>query len=239
MSDQPHSFFPPTTRRSALNTKLQWQRWLGWEPKEFKRHAPTLGQIEGWRYRQDLVFLYLLARDLSPGGVVLEIGSYKGLGTSALALGSRDGKHDLVHTVDPHTGDLQALEAAGVDVLPSEEDFKCNVIRSGVAEHIVAYTMTSDELATRWEGGPIRLLFIDGWHSYEGASSDIRNWVPLLVPAGVVVIDDYNNYPEVERAVEDAADILPPRRVRAGRMHVASRDPLPGTVERYLRIPWG
>lgn len=218
---------------------MQWQRRLGWEPEEFKRLAPTLSRIEGWRYRQDLVLLYLLSRDLPPGGVTLEIGSYKGLATTALAFGVRDGAHDRVHTVDPHTGDLQALEAAGVDRLPSEDDFKRNVARAGIAEHIVSYTMTSDELATRWEGGPIRLLFVDGWHSYDGAGSDLRNWVPLVVPSGVVVVDDFHNYPEVRRAVEDAGELLPPRRRRAGRMHLASRQPLPSDVERYLRIPWG
>jgi predicted O-methyltransferase YrrM len=239
MSDRFHSFFPPATRRGALNTKLQWQRRLGWEPKEFKRLAPTLSRIEGWRYRQDLVLLYLLARDLPPGGVILEIGSYKGLATTTLAFGARDGGHEGVHTVDPHTGDLQALKAAGAELLPSEDDFKRNLARSGVADHVVSYTMTSDELATRWEDRPIRLLFIDGWHSYDGAGSDIHNWAPLVVPSGVVVVDDYHNYPEVERAVEDAADLLPARRARAGRMHLASQDPLPSSVERYLRIPWG
>jgi predicted O-methyltransferase YrrM len=239
MSDRSHSFFPPATRRGALNTKLQWQRRLGWEPKEFKRLAPTLSRIEGWRYRQDLVLLYLLARDLPPGGVILEIGSYKGLATTALAFGARDGGRGRVHTVDPHTGDLHALEAAGVELLPSEDEFRRNIARSGVAEHVVSYTMTSDELVTRWEDGPIRLLFIDGWHSYEGAGSDIHNWVPLVVPSGVVVVDDYHNYSEVERAVENAEDLLPARRARAGRMHLASQEPLPSTVERYLRIPWG
>jgi hypothetical protein len=59
------------------------------------------------------------------------------------------------------------------------------------------------------------------------------------VPSGVVVVDDYHNYAEVKRAVEDAADLLPPRRARAGRMHLAAHDALPSTVERYLCIPWG
>jgi predicted O-methyltransferase YrrM len=239
MNDRSHSLFPPATRRGALNTKLQWQRWLGWEPKEFKHLAPTLSRIEGWRYRQDLVLLYLLARDLLSGGVTLEIGSYKGLATTTLAFGAREGGHDRVHTVDPHTGDLQALEAAGADRLPSEEDFNRNLARSGIAEHVVSYTATSDELAARWDGGPIRLLFIDGWHSYAAVNSDLHNWVPLVVPSGVIVVDDYYNYPEVARAVEDAGDLLPARRVRAGRMQLASHQPLPSAVTRYLRVPWG
>lgn len=239
MSDRLHRYFPPATWRGAINTKLQWQSRLGWEPKEFKRIAPTLSGIEGWRYRQDLVLLYLLARDLPSGGVTLEIGSYKGLATTALAFGVRDGAHDQVHTVDPHTGDLQALEAAGVDRLSSEDDFKRNLARAGIGEHVVPYTATSDELANRWGGMSIRLLFIDGWHSYDAVSSDLRTWVPLVVPSGAVLVDDYHNYPQVTQAVDDAGDLLPSRRAHVGRMLLASHQPLPGAVARYLRIPWG
>jgi predicted O-methyltransferase YrrM len=225
---------------SAVNTRLQWQRVLGWEPAEFRRIARThLSQIEGWRYRQDLALLYLLARDVPGPGVILEIGSFKGLATVALAYGARHGGHERVHTVDPHTGDRQDLEARAVDALSSETDFRRNLERAGVAGEVVAYTMTSDELSTLWSAGPVRVLFVDGWHSYDAVASDLRNWVPRLAPEGVVVVDDYMNYDDVRAAVDAAADILPPQVVRAGRMRLAHRQALPPTVRRFLRLPWG
>jgi predicted O-methyltransferase YrrM len=233
------SWFPAGSRRCAFNTRLQWQRRLGWEPREFRRGWDALKTIEGWRYRQDLVLLYLLARDLSGPGVTLEIGSYKGLGTAVLAFGARDGGHEKVHTVDPHTGDRQALETAGVERLPSQEDFHRNIAAAGIADIVVAYTMTSDELAARWMGTTIRFLFVDGWHSYDAVRSDLRNWVPLVTACGGVLVDDYANYPEVAQAVDDSGDALPPRRVRAGRMHLSSNGPLPPAVQRFLRLPWG
>jgi hypothetical protein len=55
----------------------------------------------------------------------------------------------------------------------------------------------------------------------------------------VVVIDDYANYDEVRAAVDDAADVLPPQRRRAGRMRLAHGSPLPPDVARFLRVPWG
>lgn len=231
--------FPSASRRTALVTRLQLQRLLRWEPVGFRQAWPTLEAIEGWRYRQDLALLYLLARDVSAPGLTLEIGSYKGLGTVALALGARDGGHDTVHTVDPHTGDRQALEAAGAALPSSEADFERNLKEAGFADSVVAHTALSDELFERWNGSPLRLLFVDGWHSYDAVASDLRNWVPLLSPGGAVLVDDYDNYPDVAQAVEDAGDLLPTGRARAGRMRLFHDGPLPESVRRYLRIPWG
>jgi predicted O-methyltransferase YrrM len=231
--------FPSASRRTALLTRLQLQRVLRWEPTGFRKIWPTLEAIEGWRYRQDLVVLYLLARELSAAGLTLEIGSYKGLGTVALALGSRDGGHGTVHTVDPHTGDRQALEAAGAPLPSSEADLERNLAEAGVADSVVAHTALSDELFARWDGSPLRFLFVDGWHAYDAVTSDLRNWVPLLSLGGAVLVDDYDNYPEVAQATDDQRELLPPHRVRAGRMRLFHDRPLPPSVARYLRIPWG
>jgi MMP 1-O-methyltransferase len=231
--------FPSASRRSAVLTRLQLQRLLGWEPEGFRDVWPTLEVIEGWRYRQDLVVLYLLARELPAAGLTLEIGSYKGLATVALAVGARDGGHDDVHTVDPHTGDRQALEAAGTPLPSSEADLKRNLSEAGVADSVVAHTARSDELFARWDGATLRFLFVDGWHSYDAVTSDLRNWVPLLNRGSAVLVDDYDNYPDVARATDDARELAPLRSARAGRMRLFHDGELPPCVRRYLRIPWG
>src|SRR5262249_44166490 len=86
----------PRRAGGAAFTRLQAQRWMGLEPPEFRTLARTLlctGQIGGWRYRQDLCLLYLLGREIPGPGVTLEIGSFKGLATTALAYGVRHGSH--------------------------------------------------------------------------------------------------------------------------------------------------
>lgn len=229
----------PMRMARSLSTRANWNRWTGLEPEGFRElYAERLRPIEGWRYRQDLALLYGLARDLPGDGVTLEIGSFKGLATTALALGCRDGGRAPVHTVDPHTGDRQHLEALGVDELSSLEAFGSNIAAAGVADLVTAHVMTSDELSQRWDGSLIRLLFVDGWHSYEAVRSDLRNWLPRLEPGGVCVIDDYRNYDEVARAVDDTTE-LPSQRTRAGRMMMAHRDRLPDSAQRMLRVPWG
>ena len=39
---------------------------------------------------------------------------------------------------------------------------------------------------------PIHLLFIDGDHSYEAVSGDIKGWTPKVVPGGIVALHDYH-----------------------------------------------
>ena len=179
----------PMRSARSLNTRANWHRWMGLEPSGFGDiYAERLRPIEGWRYRQDLALLYALARDLPGTGVTLEIGSFKGLATTALAIGCRDGGRAPVHTVDPHTGDRQDLEALGLHELSSLDAFRTNIAQAGVDDMVTPYVMTSDELAPQWGSDTMRLLFVDGWHSYDAVRSDLRNWVPRVDDGGVIVI---------------------------------------------------
>lgn len=92
-------------RLGSAIARLNLHRLLQLEPPEFEdHHHERLRHIEGWQYRQDLALLYLLARDIRGSEAVLEIGSYRGLSTTALALGVRDAVTTTpLHAVDPHT----------------------------------------------------------------------------------------------------------------------------------------
>lgn len=228
-------------RAGGAIARLDLHRRLGLEPPAFgHHHDERLRHIEGWRYRQDLALLYTLARDVPGEEAVLEIGSYRGLSTTALALGIQDrSRPTALHAVDPHTGDRQDLERSGLDLKPSEMEFRRNIERAGVAELVVAHVMTSDELAGRWERPALRVLFIDGWHSYDAVRKDIANFAPLVTSSGVVLIDDHLNYEDVRRAVDDSGPLLPPHHERAGRMWLGHHGTLPPMVRRLLRLPWG
>jgi predicted O-methyltransferase YrrM len=56
-----------------------------------------------------------------------------------------------------------------------------------------------------WGGGLVDLVFIDGDHSYEGASGDIEVWLPHIKEGGLMVFHDYNEktWPTVVQAVDD------------------------------------
>lgn len=230
----------PRLAGSAI-ARADLHRRLRLEPAGFDElFDARLSKIEGWRYRQDLALLFALARDVHVSGCVMEIGSFKGLATTALAFGSCEAPvESTVHTVDPHTGDKQDLEWSGEQIKPSERDFRHNIQAAGVDHLVRAYVMSSDELSERWSAGDIRVLFIDGWHGYEAVASDIANWVPRLTPGGVVVIDDYLNYDEVRRAVDESPLLVGLSGRRAGRMWLGTDGEMPESAERMLRLRWG
>lgn len=58
---------------------------------------------------------------------------------------------------------------------------------------------TIDELSNNIEIESVDLLFIDGDHSYNGVSSDFKNYEKFVKKGGIIVIDDYNikKWPDV------------------------------------------
>jgi hypothetical protein len=65
--------------------------------------------------------------------------------------------------------------------------------------------------------GPYDILFIDGCHDYEVVCQDISNYVPMLKPNGLLVMDDaslfleapagrFHGHPDVAKAIRDVLD---------------------------------
>lgn len=177
--------------------------------------------IPGWLCVRDARLLYSLAYHGPGRGAIVEIGSAWGRSTVILARGSKAARRERVYAIDPHTGDpwffagfadvfppLDApayRQAAGSD-FSSADGLRYSVRRFGVEDWVVPVVATSTEAASRLETGPIRLLYVDGLHSYEGVRADIRDWAPRVVPGGVIVFDDYFNANPgvgVRRAVDE------------------------------------
>jgi MMP 1-O-methyltransferase len=117
-------------------------------------------------------------------GVIVEIGSWKGKSTVALARGSAKKNAEKIYAIDPHS------------VLPEEgyfedtkSEFLANVARARVEDRVVPMIMTSQEAAKSWNR-PIRLLWIDGDHRYEPAKLDFTLWEPFLVEGGILALHD-------------------------------------------------
>lgn len=141
--------------------------------------------------------LYEAALQAAPRGPLLEIGSYCGKSTLYLAGAARE--HDsIVFSVDHHRGseehqpgeeyhDPALTDAEGnVDTLAT---FRRTIERAGLSETVVAIVASSEVAAKAW-ATPLALVFIDGGHSSEAASTDYRSWTPHLMPAGLLAIHD-------------------------------------------------
>jgi predicted O-methyltransferase YrrM len=182
--------------------------------------------VPGWLGGTDARLLYTLARRGPGRGAVVEIGSAWGRSTILLAQGTKRARREKVYAIDPHTGDPRYLDAdaraaapprgAAAGALQSPPDpkdfsslpaFQANLRRFGVDDWVVPVVARSTEAARTLPVTPIRLLFIDGLHSYQGVQTDIADWLPRVIAGGIVVFDDYlNDKPEV--GVRAAVDEL-------------------------------
>ena len=145
------------------------------------RPPSELQSIPGYLHPLEGRFLYWLGGRLPTDGLAVEIGSFKGKSSGFLAAGLASGGR--LACVDTWRNDAMPYDAPS-DSLP---EFLANTRRyRGLIE---TYRGTSLEVAgswTRW----IDLLFIDGDHSYEGCSTDMKAWIRFVRPGGWIAFHD-------------------------------------------------
>ena len=142
--------------------------------------------IKGWLSPEGATLLYSLARDVTEGCIV-EVGSFRGRSTVALARGTEDGHGARVYAVEPH----ESFHGPRGGVFGPEDRaaFFRNMVRTGAYRQVRLLNTTSEVLAAGWKER-VALLWLDGDHSYEGVRADFDAWAPHLLPRCDVVLDD-------------------------------------------------
>ncbi|MBU3702095.1 MAG: glycosyltransferase, partial [Acidimicrobiia bacterium] len=171
----------------------------------FRRDWRRIRDVGGALTRAEALVLHTLAAQMPPGRAIVEIGSWEGRSTTALALGCR--RDRPVHAVDPHTGGMSLVEKnLPVDSLTH---FRRNMARWRL-DNVVEVVERSVDAAAHYDGPPVGLLFIDGWHSTEAVLEDFGSWAPHLAPGATVVFHD-RRLPEVRAAISRLRPALPRR----------------------------
>lgn len=136
-------------------------------------------------------FLGLLAAATPAKGAIVEIGSFKGKSTVMLA--SVADKYALgpVVAIDPHQG-LSYLGPQQPQQDPTFEEFLSSLKSAGVEHAVEFHRAYSRDVAKDWNR-PIRLLWIDGDHSYQGCKEDFDLFSPHLADGGIVAFHDTLN----------------------------------------------
>jgi predicted O-methyltransferase YrrM len=142
--------------------------------------------IPGWLSPREAEFLYESARALDVPGAILEIGSWQGRSTIALAAGSLAGDGRRVYAVDHFTGSAEHRARGPVSTF---EAFREHIEEAGVSRVVTPIIASSTDAAPTF-AEPIALLFIDGDHSYAGARGDFDAWVGKVVPGGCIAMHD-------------------------------------------------
>lgn len=175
---------------------------------EFWGLAAGFRDIEGFLDPREGYLLYRLAAE-GPGlGAIVEIGSYCGRSTAFLAAGAKSARREKIVAVDHFRGspEHQPGQEFASATLAREgttfHRFQENVRRVQLLDHVIPMQASSLEAAARWSG-PIRLVFIDGDHSYESARSDFEAWSRFVVPGGLIGLHDVGNAEGVTKLFEE------------------------------------
>jgi predicted O-methyltransferase YrrM len=156
-------------------------------------------EIEGGMNPMELAWL---ADKASKSRWVVEIGSLRG--RSARAMADNMSNLSVLFCVDPFQGSEEHGGAfAGTDNL-------YRTFCANLADHIERQRVCPVHLPSLEAARIFRLLgrhdldmvFIDASHDYASVTADIRAWLPLLKPGGLLSGHDHG-HPPIERAVRD------------------------------------
>lgn len=148
-------------------------------------------QTPGFLGENEIRFLGILAACTPAKGAIVEIGSFKGKSTVLLATMAKKYGLGSVVAIDPHQG-LSYLGPDAPQQSPTFEEFLGNVRSAGLDANVEVQRAFSRDVAKTW-GRPIRLLWIDGDHSYKGCKEDFDLFSPFLADGAVVAFHDALN----------------------------------------------
>jgi len=169
-----------------LRTSADLQRVEDIIDAGWQRVAATTGYLSEREAR-----FVMAAAALSPAqGRNLEIGSFKGRSTVGIAYVTRELGLGKVVAVDPHTSPASTdPDLRGRGQATSYDDFVANLRAASVLDRVEIERGYSHDLARDWKD-PIRFLWIDGDHTYEGARADVEMFKPFLADGAIVAMHD-------------------------------------------------
>ncbi len=151
----------------------------------------------GFMPEEEGLALYDAGRIAGRLGPLLEIGSY--CGKSAIYLGAAArAASTVLYSIDHHRGseEHQAGEEYHVARLTDEEgrvdtfpEFRRTMESAGLVDVVVPIVAPSDVTARGW-ATPLGLVFIDGGHSLDAATTDYGCWARHVVLGGLLAIHD-------------------------------------------------
>jgi predicted O-methyltransferase YrrM len=162
-------------------------------------------RIDGWTTRAELNWLW---RQAKRRAIIVEIGSWKGRSTYALASatpgvlffvehlqGSQDDGGKSYHSVDSSEGVDSLREKLLSNLASFIRDGRAIMLEMKSAAAAIA-------IAPILQHRRADMIFIDADHSYEGAAADIQIWKPYLKPGGLLCGHDAD-WPSVRRALDE------------------------------------
>lgn len=142
--------------------------------------------IEGFTKESELEFLAAVAATMAAGVVVVEVGSWKGRSTVAIAAGLAGIPGVQLVTVDTFMGDPVWGEQPDPSTVRQEFDENTSYI-----PFLKVIQAPSVQAAAQLPDGSVEWVFIDALHDYRSVRTDIAAWAPKVRTGGLISGHDY------------------------------------------------
>ena len=154
-----------------------------------RRFEPVATDVENLARENNLALINLAAACLDPGEAYVEVGVFHGASLIAAMLGNSDKRFVGIDTFGFRGATLEGVEE--------------NLARYGLAPPEIIVGDAFELLpAGALDGTAIGVWYYDADHSYEAQVEGLRIAEPLLVPGGLLIVDD-TDWEDVDRAMED------------------------------------
>jgi Methyltransferase domain len=163
------------------------------QPSFLQNYLKAFHRIRGW-FSYDAALMFMAYNQLNSAAVIsgdtLEIGVYHGL--SAIAIASLRGAGRKMYAIDLFE-ELESDAAYGSGA-SYRRTFEENIASFYGADHsIVPVTGASGKLKPADFGRSFSFCHVDGGHSPEETDADLRFASEILMPGGLLALDDYFN----------------------------------------------
>lgn len=145
-------------------------------------------KIDGRLTLKEMQFLFMLGTIRTAEGELLEIGSFKGKSTVLLSCAAKLTGSSRIYACDPLTQPSETDPV--VSYKGTRHEFYDNIEQH--TKGVEFFEMPSQELAKKWNH-PLRMLWIDGDHTFKGAQSDFLGFSDYLQEGGIIAFHDVLN----------------------------------------------
>ena len=158
--------------------------------------------IPGWMTKKELKWLIKEAAAIPANSAIVEIGSYKGRSSIAIAKAMRSDA--VFYCVDTWSGDPEEPEEMKSHYYI---DWLKNLFEHAFRKSIIPIRLPSASAVTLFPRESVDWVFIDGCHAYEQVKSDITLWKSRLKQGGLLSGHDYvSDCPGVMKAVNELCE---------------------------------
>jgi predicted O-methyltransferase YrrM len=146
--------------------------------------------VDGWLSEAQAQRLWDAARRVPAGGLVVEIGSFRGRSAIVMASVLADGARLMA--IDPHAGGDRGPQEIAPEAERGDADhqaFLSNLRAAGVESRVEHMRKMSSD-AHGDVRDPIDVLYVDGAHRFAPARDDIVRWGARVRDGGTMLVHD-------------------------------------------------